>query len=149
MSRTKGRRGEQELVLYLKTLGYYAERILKQYQEAGQPDVIASKNGVSITFENKYRKESYKSIYKLYYNERDGGGALRFHLNGVAVEIANDFKQTLISDKYFIDLNKKVIDPKSLRVYQRICKLRELKQSADYLVIKDNGKARLFIKYWI
>lgn len=148
-SRNKGRREEQQLVLYLAYLGYHAERILRQYQEAGQPDVIATKHGESITFEKKARKCSFATIYSLFDNHKDDNHVLAFVKTplGEAVSISTRFPALLDPDLTYRDLSKFPPSPKDIKVFDRIIRLKEMKQSADYLVIKDNNRPQLFIKY--
>ncbi len=149
-SRMKGRRGEQQLVLYLAKLNYKAERILRQYQEAGQADVKAEKDGKTLTFENKCRRESFKSIYDLYYKERGENGLLCFAMGSTATAVAvcSDLEALLGPDLSFRNLVLFPPTDKHLKVYNRIVALSALKQSADFLVIKDNNKPRLFLRYW-
>jgi Holliday junction resolvase len=149
-SRMKGRRNEQQLVLYLARHGYQAERILRQYQAAGQPDVKALKAGVTTTFEMKARKDSFKTIYALYNSEKDDKGVVAFvtHSGGKPVAMSTDLEVLLGSDKTFRNLVLFPPPPRMLKVYNRILKLDELRQTADYLCIKDNGKPMLFLRYW-
>lgn len=147
MSREKGRRGEQQLVLYLFKLGYEAERILRQYQEAGQADVKAQKDKAITTFELKCRKASYKRIYDLYYSERGPDGVLAFVLDK-PIAVSSNFEDLLVPDRAFRSLEVFPPTPQQRKVYARIREMEKIKQSADYLVLKDNSKARLFIRYW-
>ena len=149
-SRSKGRRNEQQLVLYLARHGYQAERILRQYQAAGQPDVKALKSGVTTTFEMKARKDSFKTIYSLYNSEKDENKVLAFvtHSGGKPVAVSTDFEALLGSDRSFRNLVLFPPPPSMLKVYNRILKLDELRQTADYLVIKDNNKPMLFLRFW-
>lgn len=149
-SRNKGRREEQQLVLYFAKKGYKAERVLRQYQQSGQPDIIIEKEGKSYTLENKSRRNSFKSIYDLYASEKEADGALRFvtYSSGTAVIMSSEFNLLLNPENPFKNLALSPPISKKLKVYNRIVKLKELKQSADFLVIKDNGKPRLFLRYW-
>lgn len=149
-SRNKGRREEQQLVLALAKWGYKAERILRQYQAAGQADV-KTLEPAQYTFEMKARQGSFKTIYDLYYSQRDEKGILSlvYGSKGTAVAMSSDFPSLLsIPDHSFRDLSNPPADKKILKVFARILKLQELKQAADFLVIKDNNKVRLYIKYW-
>ena len=148
MSRRKGRANEQALVLYLATLYYKAERILRQYQEAGQPDVKAEKNGQTITFEMKARRDSYATIYDLYDNEATDG-RLCFSLDGVPVAMSYDLTQLLDSSTmHFTSLTLFPLIPRRMKAAKRVAAMVKIKQAADYLVIKDNRKRRLFIRYF-
>ncbi len=151
-SRSKGRRNEQQLVLYLAKLFYKAERILRQYQFSGQPDVKATKDFTSgeqtFTFEMKARRASFKAIYDLYYKNRDDG-VLTFcvGVNGTAVAISTDFEK-LHTARHMYFANALEADKKDLKVYLRIAKMAEIKQGADFLVLKDNNKPMLFMRFW-
>lgn len=147
-SRSKGRREEQQLVLYLAKLGFKAERILRQYQAAGQPDVKAVRAGKEYTFEMKSRKDSFKSIYDTYFADRGPGNFLGVHLPEVCIAISTVFEDLLAPTLVF--LHRAVFGSSKAkdRGYKRLVTLQALKQSADFLVIKDNNRPRLFIKYW-
>ncbi len=146
-SRMKGRRNEQELVLYLAKLGYKAERILRQYQFAGQPDVKATKGEQTFTLEMKARRDSFKSIYDLYFSTKEDVMTFCLGTNGTAVAITTDFERLHTArDLYFPNILG--ADKKALKTYLRIAKMTEIKQSADFLVLKDNGKPRLFMRFW-
>lgn len=150
-SRSKGRRGEQQLVLYLTKRGYRAERILQQYQFAGQPDVKAVKDGVVLTFESKLRRDSFKSIYRVYYSDRDSDGLLCFTMGSgsVCVALSTDFESLLNIDRSFRNLALFPPAKKDVKVYERIVKLNALRQAANYLVIRDNNKPSIFLRYWL
>jgi len=149
-SRNKGRRSEQQLVLYLARHGYQAERILRQYQAAGQPDVKAAKAGIVTTFEMKARKDSFKSIYALYNSEKDANSVVAFvtHSGGTPVAMSNDFEALLGSDRTFRNLTLFPPNSALLKVYNRIVYLNKLRQAADYLVVKDDNKPMLFLRFW-
>lgn len=149
-SRNKGRREEQQLVLYLANLGYKAERILRQYFASGEADVKATKDGVTYTFENKSRNKSFKSIYDAYFSERDVDGVFRFvqTSGSTAVAVSTHFTALLGPDQAFRNMEASPGTRLIKMACNRMVKLKELKQSADFLVIKDNGKPRLFLRYW-
>lgn len=148
-SRSKGRREEQQLVLHLASHYWKAERILQQYQKAGQPDVRAVKNGVTLTFEMKSSsRASYKSIYNMYDAYKDHEGALRFIWEGVAVGITTKFENLLPTDQHFSEAPPGC-PLAQLAAFRRVVgTLKALKQDADFLVLRDNNKPRLFLKYW-
>lgn len=148
-SRNKGRREEQQLVLALAQLGYKAERILRQYQTAGQPDV-KTLEPKQYTFEMKARKQSFITIYDLYYAERDERGIVAFaeSSSGRMAAMSTNFKELEAKGYTYRNLFLFPPMPKQIKVYNRILGLKDLKQSADYLVIKDNNKPRLYIEFW-
>lgn len=150
-SRNKGRRGEQQLVLSLAGHGFKAERVLRQYQEAGQPDVIATKGGLTYTFELKCRLDSFKSLYDLYMNEKPPGGVLAvtgplgsFAMSTLVIKLTHPEEEHV-----FRNLEKyPIMAARRKRALDRVFKLKEVKQTADYLVLKDNNKPRIYIRYW-
>lgn len=146
-SRNKGRRGEQQLVLFLAKMGYKAERVLNQAHTSGLYDVLAKKDGKEYSFELKSYKDAFKSIYDLYYRSGVAPQPLCCHLgDGVGVAITTDF-ETLARgalDLRFVN----PLDAFERRVYRRLKTMNKLRGSADFLVLKDNNKARLFLKYW-
>lgn len=150
MSRRKGRKGEQQLVLYLANRGWQAERILNQAHTAGLPDVKAYRNQQSYTFELKLRKDSFKSIYDLYFSEKDEEGCLNFVLNsgGIGVAVSRNWESLLSLDVYLRNLTLQPPLPKQLQAYNRLVRLEELGRHADFLVLRDNRKPMLFIRYW-
>lgn len=154
-SRDKGARGERNLVMHLALLDYDARRVIRTravggYENDVVPDVIATKDGVEYTFENKYRKNAYKTIYDLY-DKESTDNVYRFAVpqspEPLCVAIGTDFEEVKIhSDVYFtsVSLDGSV----STRTYMRILRLRELLKGAQFLVIKDNGKPPLFLRFW-
>jgi Holliday junction resolvase len=155
MSRRKGARGELSLCLYLNLLGYDARRVIrtravKGYENDVVPDVIATKDGVEYTFESKYRKDAYKSIYTLY-NKLQTGGVYRFQVpqtpSPLYVAIGEDFEEVKRShDVHFYSLSLNGSD--NTPVHMRITRLQALLKGAQYLCIKDNNKKPLFIRFW-
>lgn len=149
-SRRKGATNERALVIHLANKHYQAERILRQYQVAGQPDVRAVKDGKEYTFEMKARRCSFKRIYDLYYRERDGENILAFvqSSSGIPVAVSTDFQSLLEVNRSFRNLTLFPPDKKLLKVFDRIVKFNAWRQTADFLVIRDNGKPMLFLRYW-
>jgi hypothetical protein len=147
-SRNKGRRNEQQLVLYLARHGYQAERILRQYQEAGQPDVKAVKNGKTTTFEMKARKCSFKTIYALYDANKGVDDIFCFSLVNNPNLVAMSTSLSQLTDTQICDFRFTTVAGGCSKTYNRVINLSLLKQGADYLVIKDNNKPMLFLRFW-
>lgn len=155
MSRNKGARGERSLVMHLNLMGYDARRVIrtravKGYENDIVPDVIATKDGVEYTFENKYRKDAYKSIYALY-NQMKSDGVYRFQLpqtpGPLYVAIGEDFEEVKKAhDVHFYRLS--LDGSETTLAHMRITRLQALLKGAQYLCIKDNGKKPLFIRFW-
>lgn len=136
-------------MLYLKGLYFTAERILRQYQVAGQPDVRAAKNDKEYTFELKCKKSSFKTLYEFYYAERDADLLVSFVPNplGTTVSISTNLDSLMNQDKAYRILTSETLTSKQKRMFARIIRLEELKQSADFLVLRGNNKPWLFIRY--
>jgi len=144
-SRRKGRRGEQQLVLFLKYLGYHAERILNQAHTSGLPDVKAIKGDKTYTFELKTYQDGFKSVYDFYYDNMSENDILTCLIDDcVYVAISTNFKH--MSEK--TDWHFKDIPEASVRLKNRFRKLNAKRGIADFLVLKDNNKSRLFLKFW-
>lgn len=154
-SRRKGSRGELNLVMHLRLLGYDARRVIRTravsgYENDVVPDVIATKDGVEHTFENKSRKDAYKSIYELY-NKLKDKGVYRFQIpqspTPLYVAIGEDFEEVKKAhDVHFqmLSLN----GSETTLAHMRITRLQVLLKGAQFLCIKDNGKKPLFIRFW-
>lgn len=139
-SRSKGIRGELALRDYLRERGYDAFRVpLSGASEGYKGDVVASKDGKIITFELKCRKESYTKIYELV-REVFGG-------------IMNSSRSQLmvVSDRWE-DIDRAVEGvfihhPKYDKTLNKLVKMKELLGTADILVLKDDRKPFLFVRY--
>lgn len=147
-SRAKGVRGERGLVLYLASRYYKAERILNQAHTKGLPDVKAWKGDNTYTFELKTYRDSFTAFYKLYSEQKDPDGVLRLavDLNSL-LAVSTDFEALAVRQELPFRMPDG-LPPKDRRVIGRLWKMREKKGTADFLVLKDNNKPRLFIKYW-
>ena len=143
MSKNKGARTERLLRDHLRTLGYDAERVpLSGASAAMKGDVIATKGDTKLVFEMKARKDSFKSIYALL-------GVLptvRFSLDGHCVCLSKHLHDALLPHQvyYHVDQTPEV----DLRTMRRVIKMQELLKGAHVLVLKDNNKPLLFIRYW-
>jgi len=155
MSRNKGARGERSLVMHLNLLGYDARRVIRTravggYENDIVPDVIATKDGVEYTFESKYRKDAYKSIYELY-NKLKMGNVYRFQIpqspTPLFVAIGEDFEE--VKKAHDVHFQSLPLDgSQTTLAHMRITRLQVLLKGAQFLCIKDNGKRPLFIRFW-
>lgn len=148
-SRSKGRRGEQQLVIFLSKLGYKAERVLNQAHTPGLYDVSATKDGKVTTFEVKTYQDAFSSLYQVYYHGnaqiRQGGHVLTAKLSTGLVALSTDFEAlTNCNDMIFYDPSTKLEE----RVWRRLVTLKQKVGRADFLCLKDNNKPRLFLRYW-
>lgn len=155
MSRRKGARGELNLVMHLRLLGYDARRVIRTravsgYENDVVPDVIATKDGKEYTFENKSRKDAYKTIYELY-NRLKSDGVYRFQIPSgtepLHVAIGEDFEEVKRAhDVHFVTIP--LDGSQTTLTHMRITRLQALLKGAQFLCIKDNGRKPLFIRFW-
>lgn len=154
-SRDKGKRGEYVVRDALRAAGFQAERVplsgaFAKY-EIGEGknyagDVRATRDGREWLFEVKVRKDSFKSIYNLF--EAMGP-------NNIGLQITPEELVTITCDPLLAIGNPHAFIERSVlfrnahrRVFQKILKMRELLKGADILVIKDDHKPLLWIRYW-
>lgn len=152
MSRRKGMRIEYVIRDYLRNLDIYDDvfRVpLSGSSEGFKSDVVAKKGDQTDTFEVKARASGFESIYKLFNANKDETRSFRFVVgSGVEsplVAISEDFLQVKRYDVPFFGIEN---DKKNMKTYNKILRMSDLLQGADYLVIKGNHRNPLFIKYW-
>jgi hypothetical protein len=146
-SRDKGRRGEQQLVIFLSKLGYKAERVLNQAHTAGLYDVLAvSRDGKRYSFELKTYKEAFKSIYTYYGVYGKDEQTIGVLLAEGCVAMSTDFTKLLtgIQDIRFYAPTSAF----EKRMARKLLNLNIKRGKADFLCLKDNNKPRLFLRYW-
>lgn len=143
-SRDKGKRGEYAVRDALRAAGFQAERVplsgaFAKY-EIGEGknyagDVRATRDGREWLFEVKVRKNSFKSIYDLGFGD--------FHVADRVVSIWGLPNQVM----FFENRETKPFPGTSITV-RRLFGFRSLLKGADVLVIKDDRKPLLWIRYW-
>jgi hypothetical protein len=147
-SRQKGRRGEQELVLALRDFGFTnVRRCLNQEHEKDyRPDVIGEYGGEEYDFEHKSYTDKFKKIYQFVDPTlKSGNNAYRASIEGfgeVAISYSPFESMRLGFDTSFTQVPLDVD-------HKRIAALNKLRKGADFLVVKDNNKKRLYIKFWV
>ena len=148
-SRTKGAVGERQLVIYLRERGFLEVRrgLCQEEKKGFRPDVLGEWEGKEYSFEHKSYKAQFKWLYD--YTNSQGVqslGVLRLVLSpNEYVAIGFDPVEVLTSgfDRPFLTPTNT-----DARVLKRITALKKLKKEADFLVLKDNSRKRLFLKYW-
>ena len=153
-SRDKGRRNEYLLRDHLRRLGFDAVRVpLSGASEGFKGDVIAKKDGLVYSFELKSRQDNFKLIYQLYdMNKEDGVLRLYYPDTEETVVLSTDFTTFELIDKYeILPIYRFTTSPTILntkpRTFEKLRNLKMLKEDSDFLVVKDNNKPLLFIKY--
>lgn len=140
-SRAKGCRVERELVNLLKSEGWQAERILRQYQVGDEPDVTATRDNKTIRLEMKARHNMFKDLYLLL--SRNNVSTLNAFLVGSScITVSYSLNDTLSSDRSFTPYSDKVNMKSINKVYKW---LNDWLKKADVLVLKDDRRPMLFI----
>lgn len=145
-SRDKGKRNELLLVHYLRSIHFNAVRVPLSGACAGyESDVVATRDNVSYSFELKARKDLFKSIYETVFepvvrfsNYADNGRPL--------IAIGTDLDQ--VNDRNYPVYDTIIPKSKESKVYKRLVTLHKWKGKADFLVLKDDRKPFLFVRYW-
>lgn len=151
MQRRKGRRVEYVIRDWLRERGFDAVRVpLSGASEGFKCDIVATKDALTHTFEVKSRTNSFKTIYSIYYKERGEDGVWRGKLPEGLVAISNDFESIIHTgqSQYFFDAAAGAAIGRR-NTLKRLWNLNRLLGEAQYLVIKDNNKAPLFIRYYL
>lgn len=156
MSRSKGQRSERNLVQDLKRYGIEALRVpLSGMQQGFKGDVIATlENGLKVNFEVKSRRNSYGSLYTLYWanlakNKEDvmyiaipGSSAhlcVRISTSPFGIMEPNMGTYMVSSRHNLYEEHKKA--------FRRLETLSKLQATSDVLVLKDNNKPFLYLRY--
>lgn len=135
-SKAKGTSSEYEIRDYFRNLGYEAHRVPASGAAQGFPgDVLVKGKGETFLIEVKRRKDSFKLIYK----ELGLAEAWHFSHGSICVSIARDYSGLTHEGHY-----PNVETSKAVR---KIFKIKEFLGKADTLVIRDDRKPWLFIKY--
>lgn len=113
-------------------------------------DVYAVKDGSRELFELKSRASSFTKIYDLFGHEATVEGFLGLSFNGgkCLVGISMDFELLKSPDRLYVDtvLLAKA-HPRYTRTLSKIFNLQKLLKGSDYLVIRDDRRPFLFLKY--
>ncbi len=143
-AKAKGSRLEYQLRDHLRSLGYTSERVVLSGAHKDHPGDVWADNGTGhrLLFECKSRKDLFKSIYHEL-KERGRDGVLRFTLDGTCVGISETLDRILESHAIYYHLH----DKQPIRVYKKILSLQKLVKKSEILVVKDNHKPMLFIKF--
>ena len=145
-SRDKGRRAEYLVRDLLRVEGYVADRVpLSGASHAYKGDIRFSKDGKVYLAEVKVRaKGAFTRIYEAFSSTVLGGVLGVLDGDGRAATIASTATLALEASK--VDLIYKR-HPEWAKAETKLFKLQELLGEADILVIKEDHKPFLFIKY--
>lgn len=142
-SRSKGSRGEYAVRDYFRALGYEADRVPSSGAAQGfKGDVKIQRPGHEPEIiEVKSRAKQFHTLYQLI---GDQLGICFNHL-GVLVQMSYHFTDLLKSDILFRNIDTQ--DKGIKRTLDKILKMREYLKGADYLVVKDDFRPLIFIRY--
>lgn len=143
-SRNKGKRGEYEVRDHLRGYGLQAHRVPSSGAAQGfKGDVVAKdKNNKEYVFEVKLRKEGFKTVYTLYESKKDDNGIFSVWYNNTGITIANNAIKAL-DNSFYKDLSSDI----KTQTLNKIYNLQKFLKGAHVLVIKDNNKPLLFIRF--
>lgn len=151
-SRQKGIRNEYVLRDYLRNLGYEAVRVpLSGASEGFKGDVIARKDGIEYTFEMKARRDAFKRIYHVYSQMLlQDASVVRFTIDQTSIAMGTSFEEVKKPNGTFPKLifAWESILKQNTRTFSKIFNLRKLLGESEYLVIRDNNRPMLFLRYW-
>lgn len=154
-SRQKGLRGEYTLRNYLRQHGWKADRVPSSGAAQGFPGDVAAEHpehGKRL-FEMKFRKDLFGSIYALY-----EASCRECNDDVLAVAFAGEHKKQLLAMSTHLDA---VLTPAEFhtfyqlhplygqhaRAFGRLPKMQSLLKESDILVLKDNNRPLLFLRY--
>lgn len=152
-SKQKGYRGEILLRDYLRKAGWTSDRVPMSGAVAGLPgDVRGTKGNLSVLFEMKFRREEFKQVYALYDEHRKNAqddvfsvalpGAEKLCLN-----MSTSLDAVFDGADYYNLAENHILYPKYKRTFAKMKKMQEWVKESDILVIKNNGKPLLFLRY--
>lgn len=146
--RAKGKRAEREVETYFRENGFKAERVAFSGAHKDYPgDVkVWHPNGTTFLIEVKIRKDMFKDIYKFVESSHTEGFRFKFEL--LEVEVTNDFFDLgLTSHKHILKLETLKDKHDYVKTCKKLIKMHEWVKGSDYLVIRQDRKPFLFIKY--
>lgn len=156
-ARARGKRVEYGLRDYLRKLGWTAHRVpLSGSAQGFKGDVIAEKEGRTVTFESKAHSGKFDTIFTMVedYLSRNDTGIFSVYLpapHHKACDVAFDLTQLLDYPKsglvYELPENLSLDFKKYKRTLNRLPKLIELVDSSDILVLYENRKPFLFVRF--
>jgi hypothetical protein len=152
-SKNKGRNQEYACRDYLRKLGWTAERVYASGAIAGLPgDIKATKNGRTVLFELKTRKASFGKVYDLYAahlaaKKDDVFAAALPGAEKLCVEMSNSLDALLDSDGVFEVADSHPCFSSFKRTFGKLKTMQEWVKSCEILVIKDDRRPYLFLRY--
>ena len=152
-SRDKGMRQEYLLRDYLRKLGWTADRVPSSGAAEGfKGDIKAEKNGRTVLFELKARKDKFKKIYELYAAHRAlaKDDVLSFVCPGEArlcLDLSDGLDAVFDGAACYEVPERNPLYKKYSRTFRMIANLQKLLGKSEILVIKDDRQPLLFLRF--
>jgi energy-coupling factor transporter ATP-binding protein EcfA2 len=152
-ARARGKRAEYGLRNYLRQLGWQAERVPSSGASKGFPgDVRAVKGERSLLFEVKNHSESFSQFWVLLDRWRQTGGddLLSIAVPGAAhlcCDISLGLEALFDGDGVYTLMERHPLYPEFKRTFNRLPTLSKLAERSDILVLKDNHRPWLFLRF--
>lgn len=152
MSRNKGARVERLLRDHFRAMGYSSERVpLSGASAAMKGDVLFSKDGQTLTAEVKSRRNSFKKIYDLYFenlhNTKDDLMTFVGPSDKPLVNISTSLEAAMGKGWIYENHERHPLFKRYKRTFQKVFNLEKLLGEAHVLVLKDNNMPFLFIRF--
>lgn len=143
-SRNKGKVGEYQARDYFRSLGMIADRVPSSGAAQGFPgDIkVIGKDGVSFLVEVKFRKAEFKSIYEL--KQRIRNNPILVYKGDITCILADTYEDLYsMSSMYTITSGGSPLPKGFLKLFG----MQKWVKGSDVLMIKDNNKPFLFLRY--
>lgn len=140
-SRNKGKVGEYLARDYFRSLGMIADRVPSSGAAQGFPgDIkVIAKDGSSFLVEVKFRKDEFKSIYEFFKRP-----SMHLIIKEKLVVVADSYDGLYWSEALFLGSQEYNILP---RTANKVLTMQKWVKGSDILMIKNNNKPFLFIRY--
>lgn len=146
--RIKGKQQEYKLRDYLRLRHWTADRVPSSGAAQGFPgDIKATKNGKTLLFELKSRKDTFKTVYELFYlhQKQCGEELLTFVFEGKLIAVSPSLEIILDHPNvYEFALNNKLYQHYA-RTFKKLANMEQWLRGSQVLVIKDDRQPYLFI----
>lgn len=151
--RQKGLRGEYALRDYLRARGWTANRVPSSGAAEGfKGDISAEKNGKKVLFELKCRKDTFKKIYELFdaHRRTQQDDVLAIAVPGavhLCLSLSDSLDAAMDGSDVHVIVHKHPLYEQFKRTFTKLGNLEKMLGEADVLVIKDDRRPHLFIRY--
>lgn len=112
-------------------------------------DIRASKEGKTMLFEVKNHSNVFAKIYDLYFDniKLNKDDKLSIAHDTLCIDVSTSLSAVLESGGVYRLAAHQELFKRYSRTYRKIIKMQELVKECDVLVLKDNNKPFLFLRY--